>query len=561
MSMNMRLKYCVANLFVAVIVCGCQSPLSKWGMASVDRDNPSSKIQKNSDVRSTRTGNLASGNAKKSGSKDEVSVKPAENTKQIVNLMEQGDQLRKSGQYDEARSVYNNALAISPGDADLHHRLAIIADKQQKYSVADEHYQSALRARPNDVNLLSDLGYSYSLRGNSEKAEKTLKQALSIDPTHRGALANLGTIYAQQNRYPDALAIFRKGSASEAEAKQSVAKLFSRASRTTPQQWENLANNQSDMDSSDRRKSIEGRGSHEFSSANSTKGDFDTDLDLSSLSNDQLKAELARRDRPVEQGRTRGKSWDDPESEPDRSNPIQEARVRNAARNSESEMTSRVAMSDPARGKSDSQVLQAKGQTHDLGTGNIQQTGGKSNLSLMATRIGMNSGPGNLFPILSFKNEEMDSSVAQIPSRPSPAPAAGTAHWRDNLQNSASWDSDTHHAGGSGQGFDSNDRSPLESDRPFNDRREKSDGMESRSVATKKGGIDGARPFNGAWPQSNETPNRQIQSPLFNGNERAVGGFDNFSANLNRNAPVNEPRLPKIEIPGGSPAQWPDAPN
>ena len=107
--------------------------------------------------------------------------------------------------------------------------MAVIGDKQGDYAAADEHYEAALRIRPKDPNLLSDLGYSYSIRGNTLKAEQTLKQALQIEPTHKGAMANLGAIYLQQNRYAEAMAIFRAGSSSDVEAQQymaSIARLY-----------------------------------------------------------------------------------------------------------------------------------------------------------------------------------------------------------------------------------------------------------------------------------------------------------------------------------------------
>lgn len=526
MSINMRLKIFAAALSVAFVVCGCHSANNKWGITSRER---TPKIQRDSEERSSSS--QSANMAKRSGSTNEVSGKTSEKTKEALSVMEQGDLLRKNGQFDEARVVYESALSISPDNKELHHRLAIIADKQQQYSVADQHYQAALRVRPNDVNILSDLGYSYTLRGNTEKAEKTLKQAIAIDPTHRGALANLGTIYAQQNRYSEALAIFRKGTASEAEAKQNVAKLFSRASGTSPQMFASLASNTPDMEQHDRRKTISEQA----------------ELDLSSLTSDQLKAELARRDRPGEKGRGREKSWDDPEQDGEKSDQVLAKQERNTSDSSDRELVSKVATVDSPRERSDSQVFQARGQTHDDGTGGIQPTSSKSSLNQMATRVGMNSGPANLFPVLSFKNEGLDSSGAALPGRQSMS--VSTASWRDNLQNSAAWDSDTLNYGSSGTGFDSTGRS------------DKREGTESSSFAIQGSRNDGARSYNDTWPKTTEISNRQNQSPSNNGNGRSQGGIDNFSANLKSGTSTGRSRIPKAEFPGGSPAQWPDAPN
>lgn len=129
------------------------------------------------------------------------------------------------GRWDEARRAYELALAAKPDDPDVHHRLAVVADKQQMFGAADDHYEAALRKRPRDPNLLSDIGYSYTLRGDDNRAEKTLREVLAIDPSHKGAMLNLGTLYGKQGRYDEAFALFKRGT-TEAETRQFMAQLF-----------------------------------------------------------------------------------------------------------------------------------------------------------------------------------------------------------------------------------------------------------------------------------------------------------------------------------------------
>ncbi len=131
----------------------------------------------------------------------------------------------KEGKLDEARRAFELALAAKPDDPDIHHRLAVVADKQTYFGVADDHYEAALRKRPRDPNLLSDIGYSHVLRGDDRGAEKTLREALALDPSHKGAMLNLGTLYGKQGRYDDALALFRRGT-TDAETQQYLAQLF-----------------------------------------------------------------------------------------------------------------------------------------------------------------------------------------------------------------------------------------------------------------------------------------------------------------------------------------------
>ena len=147
------------------------------------------------------------------------------NDSQLKELTSEGDLLRQNKQMQDARLVYEKAMALSPDNPDIHRRLAIVADMQGNFAAADEHYQATLRLRPRDVDVMSDRGYSYWLRKNPQQAEMVLREALLIDPSHKRAMANLAKIYSEQNRYPEAMAMFRAGG-TEAEAQQNIAKFF-----------------------------------------------------------------------------------------------------------------------------------------------------------------------------------------------------------------------------------------------------------------------------------------------------------------------------------------------
>ncbi|WP_157605102.1 tetratricopeptide repeat protein [Schlesneria paludicola] len=227
-----RLNVCLAALLVSFIVSGCQS--NKSMMAWKERSKPKPKFQglEGPDEVAYWPYKVDKSGKKTTPMPDQIKDKLAKKSEiekrdsQLSDLMKEGDQLSANGQFEDARLVYMRALMASPGNAAVHHRLAVVADKQHQYSAADEHYQAALRSRPRDVNILSDLGYSYTLRGSLSQAEQTLKQALEIDRQHRRAMANMGLVYAKQNRRDDALAMFREG-ATEAEAQQFMASIFS----------------------------------------------------------------------------------------------------------------------------------------------------------------------------------------------------------------------------------------------------------------------------------------------------------------------------------------------
>ena len=227
-----QLNVCMAALLVAFVVSGCQS--NKFLMTWKERSKPKPNFQglEGPDEVAYWPYKVDKSSKKPSPMPDQLKEKLAKKSEiekrdsQLADLMKEGDQLSANGQFEDARLVYMRSLMVSPGNPSIHHRLAVVADKQRQYSVADEHYQAALRQRPRDVNILSDLGFSYVLRDNLPQAERTLKQALEIDRSHQRAMANMGLVYAKQNRRDEALAMFREG-ATEAEAQQFMATIFS----------------------------------------------------------------------------------------------------------------------------------------------------------------------------------------------------------------------------------------------------------------------------------------------------------------------------------------------
>jgi len=140
-------------------------------------------------------------------------------------LMTDGGRLEREQKFSEAASVYKLVLRQDAQNGDAHHRLAILADLEKDYPTAETHYQKALAQKPANANILSDLGYSNYLRGNLKQAEQTLLQAIAADPQHIQAQNNLGQVYAEQGRYDDALATFRKVKP-ETEVQEVMAQLF-----------------------------------------------------------------------------------------------------------------------------------------------------------------------------------------------------------------------------------------------------------------------------------------------------------------------------------------------
>ena len=143
----------------------------------------------------------------------------------IAAELNQGHAEARQNNLEAAKAHYRRVLELQPDHSEAHHRLAIIADKQQDFGAAEHHYLSALRSNSGNADLLSDLGYSYFLQRRHRESQSALEQALRINPSHSRALNNLGLLYGTNGNYDGALAVFRRVG-SEADAQNKIAKLF-----------------------------------------------------------------------------------------------------------------------------------------------------------------------------------------------------------------------------------------------------------------------------------------------------------------------------------------------
>jgi tetratricopeptide (TPR) repeat protein len=134
-----------------------------------------------------------------------------------------GRSLEKRGDAERAVAVYREAIKNDPHRADAYWRLAVLQDQQGKWADSGELYRKALEAQPDNPDLYCDLGYSLYLQARRTEAETNLRQALKLAPDHRRAHNNLALLLAHTGRSEKALAEFRKGGCSEAEAHNNLA--------------------------------------------------------------------------------------------------------------------------------------------------------------------------------------------------------------------------------------------------------------------------------------------------------------------------------------------------
>lgn len=667
----------IASIAVALICSGCQMSDNKWMTALKERQKPKQNFKGfDEEEEITYWPNKSRRNkAKMTEMPSELKEKLASRSRsknrgaEVVEHIEEGDRFRKSGQLEDARFEYEKALKLSPKNPDVHHRLAIVADKQHQYNMADEHYEAALKARPADPNLLSDLGYSQSLRGNTQKAERTLREALEIDPSHKGAMSNLGAILVQQNRQAEALAMFRQGSTSEAEAQRYMAGLFGQGgqynrnsgpdygtgSHAGPIVTTSNSELPKDIGSLD-QGTISRLMAREKQIAQQRRYEAEQqELDrLRRLSNDDDMfqhtqypvAQSSNRfqqgyaaNGPIEIGPRGGSNGNNGYSqnnsygnEPPRGqqggyadqNYGGNGGYQNASQSAGNRADNRLAQgygdfrgSNPQADfsrSSEADIQHAFEQRSIPSNPNgfqpangYQQSNSSSNASQMATQLGLNAGPGSMFPVMPSQdggaaatndsaasfNNRFGGEFQQAPSQQGPqgwgpnpnangpssaatptgqiealpviAPASPTSNWGSPTSGNLNWQSGTSatsgwenslSSGAAGSGFDSG--ASLFREGQNLDQRQAVDRPQPPAAQTGliRSGNEMSRPYNGAWPNTNlipATPNQQRSNSRVVDNSSGYGNAPTVNGNGNRSTQSNSSQ-------NGSLPQYPFAP-
>lgn len=121
---------------------------------------------------------------------------------QKLLLLAEADLLREEKRYDDAMTLYNNALRQVPDDSDLLYSRAMLAVKMDRLDLLERDLRSILRRDPNNAQALNALGYTLADRTTRyQEALSYIQRALEIAPHDGAILDSMGWIqYRLGNR-------------------------------------------------------------------------------------------------------------------------------------------------------------------------------------------------------------------------------------------------------------------------------------------------------------------------------------------------------------------------
>lgn len=164
--------------------------------------------------------------------KEEKVAKKGSQAEENAIAMEiaRGRNFEKGSQWDKARKVYEDLRKKHPENAQIAHRLGVVADSERRHGEAEQLFIFALQRQPNDAQIINDLGYCYYLQGKLTQAEPYLRQAVALQPANSRYRNNLGLVLGHMGNVKEALVEFR-AAGNEADAMFNMAFIYASQDR------------------------------------------------------------------------------------------------------------------------------------------------------------------------------------------------------------------------------------------------------------------------------------------------------------------------------------------
>ena len=126
-------------------------------------------------------------------------------------LLKQGWQLHQSGDIVAARRCYDQALTISPDNANAMVYRGIAQFDQREFADSAASYRNAIAVRSEFPIAWNNLGNSLRMLGDLEEAESCFAEALKLKPGYLSALKNRGTLWVWAGEIERGLGWYEEG--------------------------------------------------------------------------------------------------------------------------------------------------------------------------------------------------------------------------------------------------------------------------------------------------------------------------------------------------------------
>lgn len=118
-------------------------------------------------------------------------------TPQLYTAMAEMSQ--RSGNADQARSLYQKALALDPNDMNALLGAAHMEDRLGRLDVALPLYERAVNVSPGNASAMNDLALCLARKGELAAAQRVLEKAVQLDPQNTLYRNNIAKVLVEMN--------------------------------------------------------------------------------------------------------------------------------------------------------------------------------------------------------------------------------------------------------------------------------------------------------------------------------------------------------------------------
>ncbi|NJO16884.1 MAG: tetratricopeptide repeat protein [Thioploca sp.] len=137
-----------------------------------------------------------------------VTTTTSPNLDKILNS--RGIHFAQRGEFAQAATYFQQAIALNPTEAEFHNNLGIALTEQGKLTEAIACYQQALTLNPNYAQAYYNLGNTFKEQYQFEQAAVAYQQAINLNPNIATMHLNLGNVLQEQNQFAEAIACYQR---------------------------------------------------------------------------------------------------------------------------------------------------------------------------------------------------------------------------------------------------------------------------------------------------------------------------------------------------------------
>ncbi|MBW4052682.1 MAG: tetratricopeptide repeat protein [Proteobacteria bacterium] len=131
-------------------------------------------------------------------------------SRRVPALLADADARMTDGDYAEAASRYQEALALEPRNALAHGKLGLALQLEGKYRQAEAEFRRAIELKPAYAEAYFRLGTVLRWRGNFSASETALRRSIKLDPRNADALVGLGQTLSGLGAWDDTKSCIEK---------------------------------------------------------------------------------------------------------------------------------------------------------------------------------------------------------------------------------------------------------------------------------------------------------------------------------------------------------------